>query len=155
MFTEETQSKRDEKYANLKRKFADSRQVKFFFVNALYFFIKLLSPNLHFYRNRMQYSMSWLVSRIKGWSGKRIIWNQLILPVVIGNNSGGTDRKLKRSWSGCPIVTQWQLTFQETVSARVKTVYAKREFMYSWQKQSTIWDAKISQLKLRDWLRYI
>ena len=62
---EETQSKRDEKYVNLRRK----SEVKFFLVNALYSFIKLLSPKLQFCRNRVQYSMSWMVSRIKGWSG--------------------------------------------------------------------------------------
>ena len=49
-----TQSKRDEKCVKSKIKFADSMQVKLSSVNAIYNFIKLLSPQLDFCRNRVQ-----------------------------------------------------------------------------------------------------
>ena len=42
------QCERDEKCVNSKRK-ADSRQVRFSLVDALYFFMKLQSPKLHYY----------------------------------------------------------------------------------------------------------
>ena len=117
VFTEETQSKHDEKYVYLRRKFADSNQVKFFLVNALY-------------------------------------WNQLMLPVVIGNNSGGTDRKSKQMPQCYTMAADISGRFLGKRNSQ-DGVYAKREYACTWQKQRTIWDVEISKMNLRDWLRYL
>ena len=151
MFTVETQSKRDEKYMKLTRKFADSRQVKFSSVNAIYFFIKLLSLKVDFYRNRVQCGMSCLVSRLQGWSGKWIMWNQLMLPVVNCNTGGGTDRKWKRILHCCTMDADISGSLGKKNSQ--DCVNAKREYMCTWQKESTIRDVEVSQIKKNiNWL---
>ena len=134
----------------LTRKFADSRQVKFSSVNAIYFFIKLLSLKVDFHRNRVQCGMSCLVSRLQGWSGKWIMWNQLMLPVVNCNTGGGTDRKWKRILHCCTMDADISGSLGKKNSQ--DCVNAKREYMCTWQKESTIRDVEVSQIKNNNWL---
>ena len=69
-----------------------------------------------------------------------------MLPVVIGNNSGGTDRKSKR------ILHCYTMDADISGSLGNKNsqdcVNAKREYMCTWQTEGTIRCVEISQMKL-------